>query len=177
MVIRRRTFDAIGGFREDFGKVGGRSRPEDTDLCLRAAAAQPGGTWIYEPAGIAGHRVPLRRATFGFFLSRCLNEGAGKAALAALNGASESTSAERHYTRRILPEGIARGLRDAARGDLSGGLRSLAIAAGFSFAVAGFLTGRAAGAFHRADVPPMGPASGSSQVPVPEGATSGKNSR
>jgi glucosyl-dolichyl phosphate glucuronosyltransferase len=177
MVIRRRTFDAVGGFREDFGKVGGRSRPEDTDLCLRAAAAQPGGTWIYEPAGIAGHRVPSRRATFGFFLSRCLNEGSGKAALAALNGASESTSAERHYTRRILPEGMARGLREAARGDFSGGLRSLAIAAGFLFALAGFLTGRAAGAFHRADVPPIGSAPGSSQVPVPEGATSGKNSR
>ena len=176
MVIRRPTFDAIGGFREDFGKVGGRSRPEDTDLCLRAAAAQPRGTWIYEPAGIARHRVPLRRATFGFFLTRCLNEGSGKAALAALNGASESTSAERHYTQRILPEGIARGLREAARGDLSGGLRSLAIVAGLSFAVAGFLTGRAAGALHRADVLPTGPACGASQVGVAEGATS-KNSR
>ena len=43
MVIRRQAFDAIGGFREDFGKVGDRSRPEDTDLCLRAAAAQQPG--------------------------------------------------------------------------------------------------------------------------------------
>jgi len=150
MAIPRRTFDSIEGFREHFGKVGGRSRPEDTDLCLRAAAAHPGGTWIYEPAAIAGHRVPLRRTTVGFFLRRCLNEGSGKAALAALNGARESTSAERQYTRRVLPEGILRGVRDTVRGEVSGTLRSLAIAVGLSCAVAGFLAGRAAGILQRA---------------------------
>jgi len=144
MAIRRPVFDVIEGFREHFGKVGGRSRPEDTDLCLRAAAAHPGGTWIYEPAAIAGHRVPRRRTTVGFFLRRCLNEGSGKAALAALNGASESTSAERQYTRRVLPGGILRGLQDTVRGEVSGTLRSLAITAGFSCAVAGFLAARAA---------------------------------
>jgi glycosyltransferase involved in cell wall biosynthesis len=141
MAISRPVFDAIGGFRDDFGKVGNRSRPEDTDLCLRAAAAQPLGIWIYEPGGIISHRVPLGRSTLGFFLRRCLNEGAGKAALAGLNGASESISAERHYTRRVLPKGVARGLRDAVCGDISGGLRSAAIAAGLSFTIAGFLMG------------------------------------
>ena len=139
MVVSRRAFDAIGGFRDDFGKVGSRSRPEDTDFCLRAAAG--GGTWVYEPAGIVVHRVPLDRATARFFLRRCLAEGSGKAALAALNGTSESTSAELRYTRRVLPRGIARGLRDTVRGDVSGVLRSMAIAAGFGFVVAGFLTG------------------------------------
>jgi len=144
MAIRRSVFDSVGGFRSDFGKVGGRSRPEDTDLCLRAAAAQPRGTWIYEPAGIAGHRVPHSRATLRFFLRRCFSEGSGKAALAALNGRDTSTSAERAYTRRVLPRGFARGLRGAAHGDSSEGLRSLAIAAGFSAAVAGFMIGQAA---------------------------------
>jgi glucosyl-dolichyl phosphate glucuronosyltransferase len=43
MLLSRELFNAIGGFRADFGKVGNRSRPEDTDLCLRAAAARPGG--------------------------------------------------------------------------------------------------------------------------------------
>lgn len=142
MAIRRHVFDSIAGFREDIGKVGARSRPEDTDLCLRVTAAQPKGTWIYEPTGIAGHRVPLKRTTFGYFLYRCLHEGWGKAALAALNGTGESTSAEWLYTHRVLPEGIARGLRDTVRGDVSGGMRSIAIAVGFSFTVAGFLTGR-----------------------------------
>ena len=164
MVIRRQAFDAIEGFRADFGKVGGRSRPEDTDLCLRAAAAWPSGAWVYEPAGIAGHRVPLRRTTVGFFLRRCLNEGSGKAALAALNGATESTSAERHYIRRVLPGGIVRGLKDTARGDVSGALRSIAIGAGVSLAVAGFLMGRTAGIFHPSHMPQARPTSGSSRA-------------
>ena len=43
MAVSRPVFDAIGGFRDDFGKVGGRNRPEDTDLSLRVAAARPGG--------------------------------------------------------------------------------------------------------------------------------------
>lgn len=150
MAIPRPVFDRIGGFREDFGKVGARSRPEDTDLCLRAAAAQPKGTWIYEPTGIAGHRVPLKRTTFGYFASRCLHEGWGKATLAALNGTGESTSAEWLYTRRVLPGGIARGVRDTVRGDVSGGMRSIAIAVGFSFTVAGFLIGRLAETVHSA---------------------------
>ncbi|HEX3309975.1 MAG TPA: polysaccharide pyruvyl transferase family protein, partial [Streptosporangiaceae bacterium] len=129
------------------------SRPEDTDLSLRAAAARPGGPWVYDPAAAVRHHVPLERATFGFFLRRCLNEGAGKAALAALNGGNQSTSAERLYIRRVLPAGVARGLRDTVRGDVSGGLRSVAIAAGLSSAMAGFAAGRVAGMLHRADLP------------------------
>jgi hypothetical protein len=183
MAIRRRAFDAVAGFREDFGKVGARSQPEDTDLCLRAAAAQQRGIWRYEPAAVAGHRVPQGRATVGFFLRRCLNEGAGKAALAALNGTAESTSAERDYTRHVLPGGLARGLRETVRGDVSGGLRSLAIAAGFSLTAAGFLTGRAAGIFHHPDpkqtrlMSASGPAKSVEPAEVREGAASGATSR
>jgi hypothetical protein len=186
MAVRRRVFDAVAGFREDFGKVGARSQPEDTDLCLRAAAAQQQGTWMYEPAAVAGHRVPRGRATVGFFLRRCLNEGAGKAALAALNGSGESTSAEWYYSRHVLPGGMARGLRETVRGDASGGLRSLAIAAGFSLTAAGFVTGRAAGIFRRSDpkqtrlMPASGPAKPvepAEPADVPEGAASGAASR
>jgi len=144
MILRRRVFEAIGGFNEDFGKVGKVSRPEDTDLCLRAAAAQAGGTWIYEPAGAAGHQVPANRETLRFFVRRCFNEGRGKADLAELNGSGAATASERHYTRQVLPRGIARGLREASRGDLSGGARTLAVAAGLSLAVAGFVTARLA---------------------------------
>lgn len=146
MAIRRKIFDAIDGFREDFGKVGNRPRPEDTDLCLRAAAAQPGGTWIYDPAGRCGHHVSAQRATVSYFVSRCFSEGRGKAALSALNGVADSTVTERQYTRQVLPQGFARGLREAARGDASGASRSLAIAAGVSLTAAGFLAGRAASA-------------------------------
>jgi glycosyltransferase involved in cell wall biosynthesis len=141
MAIRRSAFEAAGGFREDFGKVGARSRPEDTDLCLRAASAGDQRIWVYEPAGMAGHRVPPERATVGYFLRRCFHEGRGKAGLAALDGAGESTSTERHYARHVLPRGVVRGLRETVRGDISGVLRSAAIAAGLGVATAGFAIG------------------------------------
>jgi GT2 family glycosyltransferase len=143
MILRRRIFTAIGGFNEDFGKVGKVARPEDTDLCLRAAAAQENGTWMYEPAAVCGHRVPASREKVPFFLRRCLNEGRGKAELAQLNGPA-ATSSELRYTRQVLPRGIVRGLGEAARGDLSGAERSLAIAAGLSMAATGFVTSRIA---------------------------------
>jgi len=141
MAIRRSSFNAVSGFRDNFGKVGQRSRPEDTDLCLRSAAAG-NRTWMYEPDGVAGHWVPQQRTTLGYFVRRCFNEGLGKAALSTLNGASQSTSTERDYARRVLPRAIGRGLREAAVGDVSGGLRSAAIAFGFCVAVIGFVAGR-----------------------------------
>jgi glycosyltransferase involved in cell wall biosynthesis len=141
MAIRRQVFDLVGGFRDDFGKVGARSRPEDTDLCLRAAGRQGGGIWIYEPSGAAGHRVPAERATVRYFAYRCFNEGWGKAALAALTGMTKSISSERLYTRRVLPAAVIRGLKEAVRGKASGGLRSLAIVAGFTVVMIGFLVG------------------------------------
>ena len=140
MVIRRQTFDMVGGFRDEIGKVGTRSRPEDTDLCLRAAA-RCGRTWIYEPTGAAGHRVPAERATLRYFAYRCFHEGWGKAALAALNGMTDSISAERRYTRRVLPAAFFRGFKEAIRGDISGAFRSLAIVVGFGVVMAGFLLG------------------------------------
>lgn len=146
MAMRRQVFDLVNGFRAGFGKVGGRSRPEDTDLCLRAAAARPGGIWIYEPAGVAWHRVPEGRATVGHFLRRCFHEGHGKAALAALNGVGESTSAERHYTRNVLPRAVLHNVGEAVRGDAWAMSRGCAAAAGLSCALAGFAVGRS-GAF------------------------------
>lgn len=139
MAIRRSVFEAIGGFRDDFGKVGDVARPEDTDLCLRAAAG--GGTWLYEPAGNVGHWIPRQRTTFRYFARRCFHEGQGKAALTALDGAGESTAAERSYTRRILPRAVLVGLRDTVSGDAWGAARAAAITAGFAITVAGFAAG------------------------------------
>jgi Glycosyl transferase family 2 len=137
MAIRRRAFDKVGGFRPDFGKVGAKSRPEDTDLCLRVAEVNE-GVWIYEPAATADHQVPVERTTVRYFIHRCFNEGWGKAALSALNGAATSTSTERSYTTHVLPAGIKRGLRDFASGKPSGLLRSLAIVMGLASAMIGF---------------------------------------
>jgi glycosyltransferase involved in cell wall biosynthesis len=143
MAVRRTAFEAVGGFREDFGKVGGRSQPEDTDLCLRASS----GSWVYDPAAAVGHWVPAQRATLGYFLRRCYNEGRGKAALASGNGGTASLSAERGYTRTVLPRAVAAGLRDAVTRDLAGALRSGAILAGLGVAGAGFAVGWLSGQF------------------------------
>lgn len=141
MAIRRGAFDMVGGFRDNFGKLGARSRPEDTDLCLRTAEKHGGGAWIYEPGAIADHRVPMERTTLRYFAYRCFNEGLGKAELAALNGTSESISTERRYTTSVLPSALARGVREIHRGDASGALRNLAILTGFTVVIIGYLVG------------------------------------
>jgi glucosyl-dolichyl phosphate glucuronosyltransferase len=141
MAIRRRIFNIVGGFRDDFGKVGARSRPEDTDLCLRVVEKLGSGVWIYEPAAAAGHRVPVERTTLRYFAYRCFNEGWGKAMLAAVNGMNQSISVEQRYTRLILSAALARGLREACRGDAWGLWRSLVIIGGFTVVIIGFLVG------------------------------------
>lgn len=177
MAIRRKIFDAVGGFRDGFGKVGNRPCPEDTDLCLRAAAAQPGGTWIYDPAGRCGHHVPAQRATVSYFISRCFSEGRGKAALSSLNGVGDSTVTERRYTRQVLPQGVARGLSEAARGEASGGSRSLAIAGGVALAAAGFVAGRASSAVKAAREAGTRPARPRGLPERPEGDVRGAHTR
>lgn len=139
MLVKRTVFEGVGGFREDFGKVGNKSLPEDTDLCLRVASVQDNAVWIWDPERVMQHRVPAGRATFGYLMSRCFLQGWGKAAMAHMDGFGESTSTERGYALRILPAGIRRGLADALHGDLAGAARAGSIVAAFSVAVAGYL--------------------------------------
>lgn len=153
MALRRSAFNAAGGFREDFGKVGIVCSPEDTDLCLRVTS----GSWLYVPASAVGHWVPAERTTFAYFLRRCFEEGQGKAAIAALSGAANGTSAERSYTARVLPAAVGRGLREAVSGDGWGALRSAAIIGGFGMAAAGFAVGCLSAAASRAASRPASP--------------------
>jgi hypothetical protein len=138
MLVWRSAFELVDGFREDFGKIGNRSLPEDTDLCLRIAAVQENAIWMWDPAKVMQHRVPAGRATFGYLLSRCFLQGWGKAAMARMDGFEESTSSERSYALRTLPAGVGRGLGDVLHGDVSGLGRSGAITAAFTVAVAGY---------------------------------------
>jgi Glycosyl transferase family 2 len=149
MLVKRKAFEVVDGFREDFGKIGNRSLPEDTDLCLRIAAAQENTVWMWDPEKVMQHRVPAGRATFGYLMSRCFLQGWGKAAMAQMDGFDESTSAERNYALRILPAGVGRGLADALRGDLSGLGRSGAIIAAFTVTVAGYAWFLLEGLFHK----------------------------
>ena len=146
MAIRRTAFDAVDGFRPGFGKTGGVSRPEDTDLCLRVREAVPGGYWMYEPGAEVAHKVPPDRSTPSFFLKRCWNEGRGKAALAKLVGVEASTATERRYATQVLPRGFFRELRLGVLGRNTAHLqRSITILAGLAWTVAGMLTEIVAG--------------------------------
>jgi GT2 family glycosyltransferase len=131
MAVRTDVFRSVGGFRTDFGKVGSRNSPEDTDLCIRMAASVPQGTWVYAPDAVVEHHVPASRASFSFFLRRSYNEGRGKVEMADLLGGQEKLQDERDYVLRTLPAGILTGLRAVTRhGDLGGLLRAGAIVAG-----------------------------------------------
>lgn len=142
MAVRTDVFHAVGGFRAGFGKVGNRSRPEDTDLCIRMSANSAGGRWVYTPEAVAEHHVPGSRATFSFFLRRNYYEGRGKLEMTHLLGRQGKLQNERDYLFRTLPSGISAGLWAAARhGDLRGLLKAGAIVAGILAAGIGAASG------------------------------------
>jgi glycosyltransferase involved in cell wall biosynthesis len=115
MAVRRDVFTAVGGFRDGFGKVGDRARPEDTDLCLRMSRTGD-GHWLHVPESLVEHAVPAGRATFGYFLTRCYQEGRGKVEMSRLLGADDALRLERTYLRHVLPRAVGRNVTAAARG-------------------------------------------------------------
>ena len=139
MAIRRRAFDLVGGFRDDFGKVGARSRPEDTDLCLRAAGHSPGRNLDLR-AGRGGRPSgPGPACHFSLFCLPVLQRGMGQggAGVPERHGREHCKRAAIYQARAACA--LAQGLREALSGDASGGLRSLAIVAGFTAVMIGFL--------------------------------------
>jgi GT2 family glycosyltransferase len=137
MSARRGAVLEAGGFPEGIGRVG--TRPvgcEETDLYIRLARSVPGARIVYEPAARVHHRVPAARLTWTYFRSRCLAEGLSKALVAARLGSSDALASERAHALRILPAGMARGVRDGAP------RRSLAIASGLALTTAGYVHGR-----------------------------------
>jgi glycosyltransferase involved in cell wall biosynthesis/GT2 family glycosyltransferase len=140
MAVRRGIFESAGGFRDHLAKIADKSRPDDTDLCLRAAE-QTSGQWIYDPRALASHWIPSERASFKYFLYRCFHEGVGKGALTALNGLRASTSVESRYIGVVLPSALLRDCKSVLTGHLSTASRIAAVGLGLSAAVAGFLMG------------------------------------
>lgn len=111
MLVRREVFEVIGGFREGIGRVG--TLPvgcEETELCIRARQHWPERHFLYVPQASVAHRVPPKRATWRYFLSRCYAEGRSKAMISRFVGTQDALSSERGYVARTLPRGILRGL-------------------------------------------------------------------
>jgi|GEM_PF-500529 len=143
MSFRRSSLQALDGFRSELGRIG--TRPlgcEETELCIRTHQRWPDSRLLYRPIARVTHRVPVERASWRYFLSRCYNEGLSKAVVAQLVGRNDGLSIERTYTLRTLPRGFARGLLDViVRQDVAGLRRAGAIATGLMFTAAGYLHG------------------------------------
>jgi GT2 family glycosyltransferase len=140
MAVRAAVFRSVGGFTETFGKVDRRSRPEDTDLCVRMAAA--GGTWMYLPDAKIYHHVPRDRSTFRFFVMRAYAEGRGKIDLQSAHGDSPVLAEEWAFVTKIVPRGMWRNSVDA----LAACARVAALTIGLAAAGVGAAVSRTANA-------------------------------
>ena len=151
MAFRRGVLDAVGGFRDGLGRVGRVPLGcEETELCLRIAAAVPGGRIVYDPGSVVMHRVPAPRAAPRYFAARCWGEGVSKATVARLAGSRRGLATERRHVFRTLPAGGLRALGDRAP------LRAAAIAVGLAITTLGYVRGRAAPCARPASERPRG---------------------
>jgi glycosyltransferase involved in cell wall biosynthesis len=148
MSFRREVLEAVGGFRNGFGRIGSQPKGcecEETEFCIRTNRLLPQRVMLYEPSARVFHHVPPTRAGLRYFLARCYSEGIGKAALSKFVGAKDGLAAEWKYSLQTLPTGVARGLADTILGrDPSGVARAGAIMAGLTVTTAGYFVGRVA---------------------------------
>ncbi|MFI1210976.1 glycosyltransferase family 2 protein [Streptomyces sp. NPDC020802] len=141
--FRRTAFDAAGGFATGIGRDGDK-RPlgcEETELCIRLTRARPDAVLLIDDRAVIHHRVPEAREHFAYFRSRTYAEGLSKALVARSVGAGKGLESERRYTTRVLPAGVARGLRDALLARPGGAGRAAAIVAGVVTAAGGYVLG------------------------------------
>lgn len=86
MSFTRRIFQAVGGFREDFGLVG-RNPPQlaHDELLFNLAAADAGTPgMVYSPDMQVEHLIPERRLTMDYLQERFYGDGISSARLASL---------------------------------------------------------------------------------------------
>lgn len=131
MSFRREVFDLVGGFEESIGRVG--TTPlgcEETQLCIRLRQARPDVELLLEPAAVVDHTVGADRLAWSYLRRRSYAEGVSKALIGEDVG-RDAMSAERHYSRRVLPAGVRRDL----------GRRHFASAAAVPVALGSFAAG------------------------------------
>lgn len=174
--FRRTAFDAAGGFATGIGRDGDK-RPlgcEETELCIRLGEALPHAVLLIDDRAVIHHKVPESRMGFKYFRTRAYAEGLSKALVARSVGAGKGLESERRYATRVLPAGVARGLRDAVRGRGRGGAgRAGAIVAGVLTTAAGFVVGsartrRGAVTFSSGPISPVAPSASSTPASARE---------
>jgi GT2 family glycosyltransferase len=143
MSLRREAFDVAGGFAHSLGRVGRHPAGcEETELCIRATRSFPGTTLLYVPDALVEHRVTPDRTRWSYFRRRCFAEGISKAVVARLAGSGAALASERSYAAKVLPAGVARGLKQTLTGQPAGLARSAAIVVGVLTTALGYLRGR-----------------------------------
>ncbi len=143
MSFRRSVFADLDGFAESLGRVG--TIPlgcEETELCIRGTAQNPGSRILFVPEARIRHHVSEERLTWSYLLRRCFAEGVSKAAVATMTQPGAALSTERAYTTRVLPAGLLREIRRGSRGDRRAWSGAAAIVAGLVWTVAGYARGR-----------------------------------
>lgn len=144
-LYRGDLFKKLGGFNDRLNRTNAKIpiSGEECEICIRASQMLPHARFVFQPAVIVHHKVPVRRQTWSYFTLRCYAEGISKAYLAGLVGSKKGLSTERRYVLRTLPAGVARGIRDAFfRFDLSGLGRAAAIIWGLGCTTVGYGRGR-----------------------------------
>jgi hypothetical protein len=143
MSMRRDVLVRAGGFRSDFSKVGTKSLPDETELCLRASRLHPGRVWLHVATAHVSHHVPTSRASFRYFARRCWNEGVGKARLSRAEGRATALKSERAYLLNTVAAGVARGVVHTVRRRDPGGIaRSAALLFGVLATVGAYVLER-----------------------------------
>jgi glycosyltransferase involved in cell wall biosynthesis len=139
MAFLRSLVLEAGGFAGELGRSGDDvAGCEETELAIRIGQRCPQSRIVAVPESRVRHRVPRQRATFGYFVRRCVAEGRSKAAVARRVGPAAATRAERTYVLRTLPAAVARSLREGRPA------RAAAVIAGLACTTAGFAASRIA---------------------------------
>ena len=142
MSFRREVLDEVGGFTPTLGRGGSAHLCcEETELSIRVAQRRSGSVLLHVPDAVVTHSVPPARTTWGYLIRRSWIEGRSKAMVAHNVGSASGLRSERAYVARVLPAGVARGLRDAVLGDVDGLRRAAAIVAALATTVLGYACG------------------------------------
>jgi O-antigen biosynthesis protein len=139
MMLRREVFAIAGSFTLGLGRIG--TQPlgcEETELCIRLRQRRPDARVTYTPRAVVHHHVTAVRTKARYFASRCFAEGASKAQVAHIVGASEATSSERSYVRVTLSRALLQGLSDTRQGDWTGLAKAGTILLGLFATLCGF---------------------------------------
>lgn len=143
MAFRRESILRAGGFRSGIGRVGNQPLGcEETELCIRIAAVQPGARIRHEPRSNVSHRVSADRVGMRYLLRRSYYEGISKAVLARRVGSGDALASESTYLTRVIPRAVLRELRAVGRGGLA---RAATVVASVATTVLGYAVGRLLG--------------------------------